>query len=68
MSCLAQTSDFLPFPNLIPDFEFLKPVEHIVRASELVIYITTAIVMVAVDIVDQIHPDGKGHARHIPGS
>jgi branched-chain amino acid transport system permease protein len=22
---LAQTSDFLPFPNLIPDFEFMEP-------------------------------------------
>jgi branched-chain amino acid transport system permease protein len=43
---LAQTSDFLPFPNLIPEFEFLKPVEHIVRSSEIVIYATTAIVMV----------------------
>jgi branched-chain amino acid transport system permease protein len=43
---LAQTSNFLPFPNLIPDFKFLEPVEHIVRSSEIVIYITTAIVMV----------------------
>jgi len=43
---LAQTSNFLPFPNLIPDFKFLAPVEHIVRSSEIVIYVTTAIVMV----------------------
>jgi branched-chain amino acid transport system permease protein len=43
---LAQTSNFLPFPNLIPDFKFLEPVEHIVRSSEIVIYITTAVVMV----------------------
>jgi len=43
---LAQTSNFLPFPNLIPDFKFLEPVEHIVRSSEIVIYVTTAIVMV----------------------
>jgi branched-chain amino acid transport system permease protein len=25
---LAQTSDFLPFPNLIPDFEFWSPCSH----------------------------------------
>ncbi len=43
---LAQTSNFLPFPNLIPDFKFLEPIEHIVRSSEIVIYATTAIVMV----------------------
>ena len=43
---LAQTSNYMPFPNLIPDFKFLDPVEHIVRSSEIVIYVTTAIVMV----------------------
>lgn len=43
---LAQTSNYMPFPNLIPDFKFLEPVEHIVRSSEIVIYVTTAIVMV----------------------
>ena len=43
---LAQTSNFLPFPSLIPDFKFMEPIEHIVRSSEIVIYITTAIVMV----------------------
>jgi branched-chain amino acid transport system permease protein len=36
---LAQTSDFLPFPNLVPDFKFLEPIEHIVRSSEILIYI-----------------------------
>ena len=43
---LAQTSNYMPFPNLIPDFKFLEPVEHIIRSSEIVIYMTTAIVMV----------------------
>jgi len=56
---LAQTSDFLPFPNLIPEFEFLKPVEHIVRSSEIVIYITTAIVMVALTILIKFTRIGK---------
>lgn len=56
---LAQTSDFLPFPNLIPDFEFLKPIQHIVRASELVIYVTTAIVMVLLTLLIKFTRMGK---------
>lgn len=43
---LAQTSDFLPFPTLIPDFDFIEPVAHIVGSTDLVILITTAIIMV----------------------
>ena len=43
---LAQTSDFLPFASLTPDFKWLEPWEHIVRSSEIVIYLTTAVVMV----------------------
>ena len=56
---LAQTSDFLPFPNLIPDFEFLEPIQHIVRASELLIYITTAIVMVLLTLLIKFTRMGK---------
>jgi len=43
---LAQTSDFLPFPSLIPSLEFMKPYEHIISSPELVILITTTAVMV----------------------
>ena len=56
---LAQTSDFLPFPNLIPDFKFLEPIEHIVRSSEIVIYSVTAIVMVTLTIVIKFTRMGK---------
>jgi branched-chain amino acid transport system permease protein len=42
---LAQTSDFLPFPTLIPDFEFMEPVAHIVGTTDLVILVTTVVVM-----------------------
>jgi branched-chain amino acid transport system permease protein len=56
---LAQTSDFLPFPNLIPEFEFLKPVEHIVRSSEIVIYVVTAVVMVLLTIMIKFTRMGK---------
>ncbi len=42
---LAQTSDFLPFPSLIPDFKFMEPIAHIVGSTEIIIIITTALVM-----------------------
>lgn len=42
---LAQTSDFLPFPQLIHDFEFMEPISHIFSSAELVIVSTTVIVM-----------------------
>jgi len=56
---IAQTSDFLPFPNLIPEFKFLKPVEHIVRSSEIVIYVTTAVVMVLLTVMIKFTRMGK---------
>ncbi len=56
---LAQTSDFLPFPSLIPDFAFLEPVDHIVRSSEIVIYVTTAIVMILLTFLIKFTKIGK---------
>ncbi len=56
---LAQTSDFLPFPNLIPEFEFLKPYADIIRSSELVIFVTTALVMVLLTILIKFSRIGK---------
>ena len=56
---LAQTSDFLPFPSLIPQFDFLKPVEHIVRSSEILIYVTTAVVMALLTILIKFTRMGK---------
>ncbi len=43
---LAQTSDFLPFPQLIPDFEFMDSIAGVIGSSDIVILITTAVVMV----------------------
>ncbi len=56
---LAQTSDFLPFPNLIPEFEFLKPYADIVRSSELVIFATTTLVMILLTILIKFTRIGK---------
>lgn len=56
---LAQTSDFLPFPELIPDFAFMEPVAHIVGSSDLVILITTAVVMLILTYLIKFTRVGK---------
>jgi branched-chain amino acid transport system permease protein len=56
---LAQTSDFLPFPELIPDFAFMEPVAHIVGSSDLVILVTTAVVMLILTFVIKFTRLGK---------
>ncbi|MBN2283195.1 MAG: branched-chain amino acid ABC transporter permease LivH [Deltaproteobacteria bacterium] len=56
---LAQTSDFLPFPNLIPNFEFMEPYAHTIGSSDLVILITTAVVMVLLTILIKFTRIGK---------
>ena len=56
---LAQTSDFLPFPSLIPEFEFLDPYAHIIGSAEIVIIITTAIVMLLLTLLIKFTKIGK---------
>jgi branched-chain amino acid transport system permease protein len=56
---LAQTSDFLPFPSLIPDFDFMEPYAHIIGSTEIVILITTAIVMILLTILIKFTRVGK---------
>jgi branched-chain amino acid transport system permease protein len=56
---LSQTSNFLPFPDLIPDFAFMEPVEGLFRSTELVIYITTAIVMILLTFIIKYTRIGK---------
>ncbi len=56
---LAQTSNFLPFPNLVPDFAFMQPFEHIVRSTEIVIYMATALVMVGLTVLIKFTRMGK---------
>jgi branched-chain amino acid transport system permease protein len=56
---LAQTSNFLPFPNLIPSFGFMQPYEHIVRSTEVIIYITTAVVMLLLTYLIKFTRMGK---------
>jgi branched-chain amino acid transport system permease protein len=56
---LAQTSDFLPFPSLIPDFNFMEPYAHIFGSTELVILVTTAVVMLILTLVIKFTKIGK---------
>ncbi len=56
---LAQTSDFLPFPTLIPDFEFMEPIAAIVGSTDLVILVTTIVVMVLLTVVIKFTKIGK---------
>ena len=56
---LAQTSDFLPFPSLIPEFEFLEPYAHIIRSTEIVILVTTTIVMILLTFLIKFTKIGK---------
>ncbi|MES9855469.1 MAG: branched-chain amino acid ABC transporter permease LivH [Sedimenticola sp.] len=56
---LAQTSDFLAFPQLIPDFEFMEPVAHIVGTTELVILLTTAVTMLVLTLLIKFSRIGK---------
>jgi branched-chain amino acid transport system permease protein len=56
---LAQTPDFLPFPELIPEFEFMEPVAHIIGSSDLVIMITATVAMLILTYVIKFTRIGK---------
>jgi len=56
---LAQTSDFLPFPSLIPDFPFMEPIAHIIGSSELVILVTTLVTMILLTLLIKYSKIGK---------
>ncbi len=56
---IAQTKDFIPFPNLIPEFAFLAPYKDTIRSSEFMILITTAIVMVFLTLLIKFTKIGK---------
>lgn len=56
---LAQTPDFMPFPSLIPDFEFWEPYAHIISSQEIVIIITTTVVMILLTFLIKFTRIGK---------
>jgi branched-chain amino acid transport system permease protein len=56
---LAQTSDYLPYPELIPEFAFMEPIAHIIGSSDLVIIITTTIIMIGLTFLIKFTQIGK---------
>ncbi|PLX89546.1 MAG: branched-chain amino acid ABC transporter permease LivH [Desulfuromonas sp.] len=56
---LAQTADFLPFPELVPEFEFMEPIAHIMGSSELVILVTSTLTMVGLTLLIKFTRIGK---------
>ena len=56
---LAQTSDFLPFPNLIPDIPFLERLSPFMAPTEVVIVLTTAFIMIILTFLVKFTRMGK---------
>ena len=56
---LAQTPDFLPFPELIPEFDFMEPIAHIMGSAELIILIVTTVTMVGLTVLIKYTRIGK---------
>ena len=56
---LAQTSDFQPFPELIPEFAFMEPFAHIVGSSDMVILVVSALAMILLTLMIKFTRTGK---------
>jgi len=56
---LAQTPDFLRFPQLIPEFAFMDPIAHIMGSGELIILVTSAITMIGLTVLIKYTKIGK---------
>jgi len=56
---LAQTPDFLPFPELVPEFEFMEPLIQYVSSVDMVILLVTALTMVALTVLIKYTKIGK---------
>lgn len=56
---LAQTSDFVSFPTLIPKFRFLAGVANLVSSTQVIIFAVTAVVMVLLTLLIKFTKIGK---------
>ncbi|HAJ26894.1 MAG TPA: branched-chain amino acid ABC transporter permease LivH [Syntrophus sp. (in: bacteria)] len=56
---LAQTSDFLPFPSLLPELPFLESWGLKIGSSEFIILVTTAVSMVLLMLLIKFTKMGK---------
>lgn len=48
---LAQTSDFLPFPNLLPQSNFLDSISAVIGPSDFIIIVTSTLVMIGLTLL-----------------
>lgn len=56
---LAQTSDFIPFRSMIPNFSFLVPGKSLITTTQLVILVTTVVVMLLLTLLIKFTRIGK---------
>jgi branched-chain amino acid transport system permease protein len=56
---LAQTPDFLPFPNNLPEFGFMAPYKRLMSSSELFILLTATVTMVLLTLFIKYTRMGK---------
>ncbi|WP_320007819.1 branched-chain amino acid ABC transporter permease [Maridesulfovibrio sp.] len=56
---LSQTSDFLSFPSLIPEFGFLKHYESMIGSTDFLIIVVAAVVMVGLNLFIKFTRLGK---------
>lgn len=56
---LAQTSHFIPFPKLVPDYAFLEPISHILGSSEFTIICVTSLMMILLTLIIKFTKIGK---------
>ena len=56
---LAQSSNFLPFRSIVPDFAFLEPVRLLINSGQFVIMVTTLFVMLLLTFLIKFTRLGK---------
>ena len=56
---LAQTPDFLPFPELVPEYDFMEPISRYLSSVDVVILIVTTLTMVALTVLIKYTRIGK---------
>lgn len=56
---LAQTSDFLPFPTLIPDFAFMEPYAAIIGSTDLAILVVSTLILLLLTLLIKCTRTGK---------
>ncbi|MCF7945956.1 MAG: branched-chain amino acid ABC transporter permease LivH [Spirochaetia bacterium] len=56
---LSQTSNYIPYPNWVPQFAFLNDYRNILNSNQLFILMTTAVVMVFLTFIIKFTKMGK---------